>query len=96
MLNSMSSKELADWQAYYTLEPWGDERADLRMGVLCALIANMFRKKGSRPHKAEEFVLKFWKETASPEMMLQKVRQINAMFKGTDKTADKTPEMKGK
>ncbi len=89
MLDRMSSKELASWMAYHTLEPWGEERADLRNGVLCCLIANLFRKKGKPPFKPEDFMPKFWKEKPDPEMMLQKVRQLNAMFGGVDKTDQK-------
>lgn len=44
--------------AYYSLEPWGEERADYRSGVVCATIVNSnpYRKKGSPAAKPEDFV----------------------------------------
>lgn len=48
MLANLTWEQFQGWQAYYALEPWGEERADLRNGLLCALTANINRdpKKG--------------------------------------------------
>ena len=40
------SREFAEWLAYYELEPWGEERADLRAGIVASTIANVHRGKG--------------------------------------------------
>jgi hypothetical protein len=40
LLEKMSSRELSEWLAYYGLEPFGDERADLRAGIISSTIAN--------------------------------------------------------
>ncbi len=40
------SREFAEWRAYYELEPWGEERADLRAGIVASTIANVNRGKG--------------------------------------------------
>ena len=43
--------------AYYEIDPWGEERADLRMGIMASVIANTNRDpKKSRPYKARDFM----------------------------------------
>ena len=87
MLSRVSSRELSEWAAYYRLEPWGEERADLRIGVLDSILANLFRKKGSREYKAQDFMLNFGKQDEAPDWrsMLSKVEMLNAAFGGVDK-----------
>lgn len=42
----------------YEIDPWGEERADLRMGVVASTIANVNRDpKKSRPFKPSDFLL---------------------------------------
>ena len=48
MLREVPSIELAEWMAYYTLEPWGEDRADLRSAIVASLIHNTNAKR-SRP-----------------------------------------------
>lgn len=59
MLASMSSRELSEWVAFYRVEPFGEERADLRSALQTATVANMKRGKGKRPFKLSDFLLKF-------------------------------------
>lgn len=59
MLAQMTSRQFAEWQAYYRLEPWGEERADLRSGIIAATFANAHRAKGAKPAKAEDFMPDF-------------------------------------
>jgi hypothetical protein len=48
LLQSMSARELAEWQIYYLVEPWGAVRQDHRFGVL----ADIFMKiMGATPKK---------------------------------------------
>lgn len=55
VLGSLSSTEIAEWMAYYQLEPWGEARADLRIGQLSAMVYNMTRPKGKREAKWQDF-----------------------------------------
>lgn len=48
MLDKISSREFSEWMAYDRVEPFGDERADLRIGVLSSLTANIHRDKKKR------------------------------------------------
>ena len=54
----MSSRELSEWMAYYSIEPFGDERADLRSGIVASTIANVNRdpKKQKTPFKPVDFM----------------------------------------
>lgn len=54
------SREFSEWQAFYGIEPWGEERADLRMGIMASVIANAHRDpKKSRPFKPRDFMPNF-------------------------------------
>ena len=58
MLARISSHELNEWRAYYTLEPFGEGVADLRHGIATATLANVNRNADRRgdPFRAEEFI----------------------------------------
>jgi hypothetical protein len=51
--------------AYYELEPFGDQLADLRHGVAAALVANINRNRESTPEpfRAADFI--HWGEQAN-------------------------------
>ena len=38
--NRISSRELAEWMAYYSIEPFGEQREDYRAGLVAATVAN--------------------------------------------------------
>lgn len=61
LLDSMSGRELAEWMAYYQVEPFGDVRGDLQAAMITAMIANVNRdqKKHPKPYQPEEFMPKF-------------------------------------
>lgn len=51
----MTQKEFVNWQAYYSIEPFGVLQEKLGFAYLLCLIANMFRKETATPFKAEDF-----------------------------------------
>ena len=59
MLLQLSPKELGQWAAMWYLSPWGEERADLRSGVVAAILANAYRdvKKRSKPFAPGDFMM---------------------------------------
>ena len=60
MLDEMSWDQLVTWHDYYSIEPFGDRRADLRAGVISSTIANsMVTRKGKPPFKPSDFMLDF-------------------------------------
>lgn len=63
LLNTMSATEIRDWQIYDSLEPFGEERADLRMGILAALMINLRRTKPSdKVYKPRDFMPNFYED----------------------------------
>lgn len=59
MLAEISSRQFAEWMAYSRLEPWGEDRDDLRMGIIASTIANANRGKGSKPLSPADFMPRF-------------------------------------
>lgn len=55
----MSSREFAEWMAFYKMEPFGEERADLRAAIVACTIANVNRAKGKRAFKVDDFMPRF-------------------------------------
>ncbi len=46
---------LGEWRAFARLEPFGDHRADLRIGQLTATVANAVRIKGAKAYTWQDF-----------------------------------------
>jgi len=58
LLASTDSRELAEWEAYERLEPFGEQRADWRIAQVACILANVNRKKGAPAFKVDDFMLK--------------------------------------
>ncbi len=54
----MSSRELTEWMAFFSLEPWGTEVEDWRAGLIASTIANVNRdpKKRRKPYEPKDFM----------------------------------------
>ena len=54
----MSSRELAEWMAFFELEPWGTEVEDWRAGLIASTVANANRdqKRRRRPYEPQDFM----------------------------------------
>ena len=48
-------REFREWQVFYSLYPWGEERQDLRFGIVASMLAQRW---GSRSAKPSDFVLR--------------------------------------
>lgn len=85
----MPYRILREWYDYATLEPFGEERADLRAGIVASTIANVFRGKRQRPFKPAYFMPKFGgaatpeRRQPSPRQLSAKVFWINKLLGGT-------------
>ncbi len=64
LLERMDSRELSEWMAYYNLEPFGEERADIRQGITSCVMANSFSNK---KHKIDDFIPKFRQQRKEPK-----------------------------
>ena len=59
----MTSAQFAEWLAYGRIEPFGEERADLRAGIVASTIANANRGKTQKSFTPEQFMPSFEAET---------------------------------
>jgi hypothetical protein len=88
LLARVSSRELSEWRAYFMLEPFGEERADMRAAIVASTVANTARdpKRRRRPFQASEFMPRFeWKkERQGWEEQLRIVEMFNMAFGGED------------
>jgi len=85
LLKNISSRELTEWEAYYKLEPWGEDREDLRMGIISSTIANVNRGKGGRTYKPSDFIPKFDRPRQTWQEQLKVVEMLNVALKGEDR-----------
>jgi hypothetical protein len=95
LLSRTTSRELSEWMVYYELEPFGEERADLRSGIVASTIANVNRdpKKQKKPYSPQDFLPKFEggegvKAALSPEALRRKWEMVVAAFGGGEKKGE--------
>lgn len=62
----MTALQFSEWIAYYSLEPFGEERADWRQAITSAIIFNANRGKNSKAAKPSDFILKEEEEPREP------------------------------
>lgn len=76
--SAMSSREFAEWLAFFRLQPYGEMREDFRFARLMALLANVNRDPDtSREFTHEDFMPKF--EDPEPDEPDDDQRQAVAM-----------------
>lgn len=78
MLNRMSSRELTEWQLYAHIEPFGEDRADLRAGTIASTVANTARdpKKQRDPFKPTDFMPFHEEPEPTDEERAQKIMAV--------------------
>lgn len=55
----MPAGELTQWMAYEMIEPFGERRADLRMGISTAALLNRQRSRGMRMVQPKDLMPNF-------------------------------------
>ena len=90
--------EFSEWLAVYKIDPFGNEREDLRMALLAATIANAHRGKDQEPYEVEFFMPKLGErlfmedpeeaeagpEKIGPEHGASLLAMLNTMYGGID------------
>lgn len=73
---------LEEWRAFARLEPFGDDRADFRVGQLTAIVANATRVKGSKERTWLDFAYRDRNkaQVMDDDEMLMRVKGFHAMF----------------
>jgi hypothetical protein len=84
LLTRISSAELSDWLTYYELEPWGEQQAEYRAGLIASAMANTTRSKRSdHLFKPAEFMRELYIEEAKqdlPESEKRLVEKVIGVF----------------
>lgn len=79
----MSSRQMAEWRAFWQVEPFGVFRDDWRFACLLAMMANMFRGKETAPIQPQEFMTMLdptGETEAAPSAAEQAGEQFEAMW----------------
>lgn len=62
LLDGMTSRELSEWMAYYSIEPFGERREDMRAAQICAILANIHRGEDTPPFSVDDFMPDFQRQ----------------------------------
>lgn len=86
MLARVGADELAEWQALYRIDPWGEGRADLRSAMICFILYQANRGKDSPDRKLTDFLPSFGEdesERKTPEELKAALLGLTAAVGGT-------------
>lgn len=76
---TLSGHELSEWQAFFRLDPFGEDRADLRNAMLISSLVNLFKGKKSQPVRPEDYMLFLNKRRKSK--VTNEIARVMDMFK---------------
>jgi len=78
----MTNQEFMTWAAYYRVEPWGDDRADIRSAIVAQVTASLSNLVAKRPRsfKLSQFIPKFNRPTKQTPAQIETA--IKAAFPG--------------
>jgi hypothetical protein len=73
---------LTEWQIYDAIEPFGEQRADLRAGIISSTIANVNRGKGQKAFSATDFMpyLEKQEDQSSEEATRENLMALQTRF----------------
>lgn len=82
MMDEMSASLFLDWAEFDRVCPFGEDRADLRSGIVAWTIATVVwaavAKKGGRKPKLEDFIPKFGTEAKRVQSVDEMKARLNA------------------
>lgn len=81
----MTSRQFAEWLAYSNVEPFGEQRADLRSAIIACVTANVWRGKGQKALKPEDFMP--FRENPEKAEVQQTMQQQQNIFERINKAA---------
>lgn len=75
MLGEISYPQFLEWRAYDELDPFGEERMDVRIADIVRTLHNIYRKR-HEPYSLNEFILTFgdYKRQARPQQTWQQMK----------------------
>jgi hypothetical protein len=66
-VEQLGAGEIAEWRTYWSHEPWGSYRDNIHSALICSILANVHRKKGTPEITYEQFMLKDRREHLQDE-----------------------------
>jgi hypothetical protein len=57
LLGRITSTEIAEWMAYYSIDPFGEIRGDMRSAMQCCLMANAWNGDKNKTFSMDDFML---------------------------------------
>lgn len=95
MLEQLTAKQLAEWEAYSNIDPVGEWRNDFKFSYMASLITNLmiqaYGKKGSKMTKIEDFQLQ-WDTGVETESKQQSVEEMKNILLGLAASQNKKTE----
>ena len=85
----MDSKEYTEWQQFYSIEPFGGPVADLRVGIQCATMVNMWRGKGSRAARPQDFMPQYTQRASKGQSVEEMKARIMLFAKAHNAAIEK-------
>lgn len=78
MLAAMTPSQLGEWLAYYEIDPWGEQRADLRAAIVATEIhrAAGSRRSDGQPIEPKQFMRFIDQPQQKPVSQSEKLRAI--------------------
>jgi hypothetical protein len=83
LLARIDSRELSEWSAFYGLQPFGDEPADIRTGIIASTVANCLTT--GRSFKPSDFLPEYRQpeEAQNDQDIKDAVLRMNALLGGS-------------
>lgn len=69
LLSEIDSAELTEWLAFDQIEPFGDPREDLRMGLVCSTVANHSFSPPKKPTRPSDYMPFAPEKSAEPVLL---------------------------
>ena len=84
LLAQLPYRVFRDWTYYFQLEPFGEERADFRAGIISAVVANCLARKRGRPaFHPSDFMPNFEKQERTADELVGQMIMINRVLGGS-------------
>ncbi len=81
LLRELTARQYAEWIEFYGVDPFGEQRADLRAGIICATMNNRWRGKHEQAMQPADFMTYHREPEQSPEEIKRQLRGILGQFK---------------
>lgn len=77
-MDDLTAAQFEEWQAYESLEPWGQDRTQWLLARLTMIVANLMRGSGTQPFTIYDFLP--WLEQPPPPTEEELTEKLLAAF----------------